>query len=146
MLSDDGRPGAEGRWSIDASKEDTRLPRQLVLAFKTPVNAGTLRVNITSNSDLIGQSMGHFRLSTTSAQDPSWAVRIKHNLRANRDEKALATYFRTISKVLAPTRDELREVNNQIEKLDIPTALVMAEAAGTDRPSDFLRTRGGFSA
>jgi hypothetical protein len=146
ILSDDGRPGADGRWSIDASKEDKRLPRQLVLAFQMPVSAGALQVRIASNSDLIGQSIGHFRLSTTAASDPSWVVRIKHNLRANRDEKAVAAYFRTISKSLAPVRDELREVNNQIEKLDIPTALVMAEAAGNDRPSDFVRIRGGFAA
>jgi mono/diheme cytochrome c family protein len=147
VLSDDGRTNASGQWNIDASKEDTRLARQLVLVFKTPVNPGALRVRITSNSDLIGQSIGSFRLSATGAADPSTIVRIKHNLRAlPAEDPAIATYFRTVSKLLAPTREELREVNNQIDKLDIPTALVMAEAAGTERPSDFLRIRGGFSA
>ena len=154
FVSDDGRTGAGGQWTVDASKEDTRLPRQMVLAFKNSLPAGkqaAVRVRLRFDSDLIGQSIGHFRLSATASQDPAVIVRVKHHLRAGllgtaRDDKAIAAYFRTISKILAPLRDELREVNNQIDKLDIPTALIMAESPGTERPSDFLRIRGGFSA
>jgi hypothetical protein len=153
FISDDGR-ASPGRvlWSIDATKEDTRMPRQMVMVLKTPValNAASIvRVKLTSNSDLVGQSIGHFRLSATSAADPSWTVRVRHHLREALDtgkdpEQKLAAYFRTVSTKLAPVRDELREVRNQLDKLDIPSALIMAE--GPETPSDFVRIRGGFSA
>jgi len=153
FISDDGR-ASPGRvlWSIDASKEDTRLPRQMVMVLKTPAaNVQSIRVRLISNSDLVGQSIGQFRLSVTSAKDPSWTVRVRHHLRETLDsgkdpEQKLAAYFRTVSTKLAPVRDELREVRNQLDRLDIPSALIMAEDASNPTPSDFVRIRGGFSA
>jgi hypothetical protein len=139
-------------WSIDASKEDKRLARQMVMVLKTPVaNVSSIRVRLISNSDLVGQSIGQFRLSVTSAKDPSWSVRVRHHLREALDtgkdpEQKLAAFFRTVSAKLAPVRDELREVRNQLDRLDIPSALIMAEDSSNPTPSDFVRIRGGFSA
>jgi mono/diheme cytochrome c family protein len=152
-LADDGRVNtATQLWIVDASKEDERLPRQMVLVFKEPVKLtaeAVVRLRLSAESDLVGQSLGQFRVSVSSSYDPSAIVKVRHNLRPLLDsgsdpEQKLATYFRTISTKLAPVRDELREIRNQLDRLDIPSALIMAE--GPDTPSDFVRIRGGFSA
>ncbi|BDC47692.1 hypothetical protein F183_A00080 [Bryobacterales bacterium F-183] len=153
-LADDGRVNAGGQiWIVDASKEDTRLPRQMVVALKEPAvlsGEATVSVRISSISDLVGQSLGHFRLSATAAAEPGTIVKIRHNLRphleAGKDpEDQRATYFRTVSAKLAPVRDELREVRGEMERLNIPSALVLGELADS-MPSDYVRLRGGFAA
>lgn len=156
--ADDGRVNQRGRlWSIDASREDVRPPRQLVLMAKSPValKGDTLfRVRIRSTSELSGQSIGQFRLSVTGADDPSTIVKVRHALRAalesesrtEEQKKSLAAYYRGIAPLLDEARDELKEARNRKDKLGIATALVMEEdSSNQQRPSDFIRTRGGFA-
>lgn len=160
-LSDDGRTNVTREhmvWIVDASKEDKRLPRQLVLVPPSAVDAAgrtLIRISIRQDSDFLGQAIGRFRLSLTAAADPSLIVKARANLRpildmpadkrtaAGREE--LAKFFRSIAPSLESARDDLKETGNQLDKLDIVTALVMQERPGFDRPFDYVRTRGGFA-
>jgi hypothetical protein len=45
---------------------------------------------------------------------------------------------------LKPTRDRIAELEKDLKALGIPTALVMREHTGYDRPSAFVRRRGNF--
>ncbi len=161
LLSDDGRVNDMRRqqvWSIDASREDKRLARQLVLVLAKPLmlkQSAAFQARIAQNSEFLGQAMGRFRLSATAIDDPSLSVkpRASHRPilaqatkdREKKDQDRLAEYFRGIAPSLASARDELKSVKSELDKLGIASAMVMEEVAEGE-PSDFLRERGGFSA
>ncbi|MEO8662243.1 MAG: PSD1 and planctomycete cytochrome C domain-containing protein, partial [Bryobacteraceae bacterium] len=161
-LSDDGRTNLQREkliWRVDASNDEKRLPRQFVLVPPAPVELQgkkLVRLSIRQDSDLLGQALGRFRVSLTDAADPSLVVKARAKLRtvmalpAEKREKAdkeeLAKFYLSIAPSLEADRDELKEIKNQLDKLDIVTALVMQEQPGFDRPFDYVRTRGGFSA
>jgi hypothetical protein len=161
ILSDDGRVQAKGRkelWTIDVSREETRLPRQLLLMPDVPVSVpkgATIRVQLVQSSDFTGQNIGRFRLSATEAKDPTIIVKMRPKLRpvlemaaAQRPaaaSKEVADFFRTIAPSLGATRDELRDRKEELDDLGIVTAMVMGETPGFERPYDHVRTRGVFS-
>ena len=161
IVADDGRVLAKGTkqlWTIDASREEKRLPRQLVLVPEEPVNVpgnAKVRLRIVQNSDFNGQTIGRFRVSLTSASDPALIVKLRPKLRpvfetpasqrSAAEAKELAEFFRTVAQSLEPVRDEIRDRKNEQEKLGIVTALVMDEKPGFERPSDHVRIRGAFS-
>ena len=152
QLSDDGRVGGHQLWTVDASREDVRIPRQLVLVPKNP-GTGSIKIIIRQNSEFTGQSLGRFRLTTTSAKDPSAIVRVRAKLwpiltsndRTADQKKELAAYYRTISPSLAATRNTLSETRSELDKLGIVTTLIMAEAPTSTPVCDNIRTRGGFA-
>ncbi|MCS7023163.1 MAG: PSD1 and planctomycete cytochrome C domain-containing protein [Bryobacteraceae bacterium] len=159
VLNDDGRGPGRHLWTIDASREEKRLPRQLVLATRKPFalrDGERIRVTVHMRSDFVGQSIGRFRLSATDVSDPSLIVKIQAKLRpaletdpalrTAEQKKQLADYHRSVAASLKAARDELKELQNQLEKLSITTALVMKENDRGERPFDFIRTRGSFSA
>lgn len=158
IVNNDGRGPNRHLWTIDASRDDQRVARQLVLATRKPFElngANRLRVTILMNSDFIGQGLGRFRLSVTNSSDPAAIVKVPAKLRpilqtaaAQRTEaqrRQLSEAFRNAATSLKASRDELKELKSQLDKMDIVTALVMKEASD-QRPFDFLRTRGGFAA
>jgi hypothetical protein len=93
-------------------------------------------------------------VSVTAAADPSWIVQVRAKYRgiletASRDTKAseeLAEFFRSIAPSFSNERDELKQLKKDLKDLNITTALVLGEQPGVERPSDFVRTRGAFSA
>jgi mono/diheme cytochrome c family protein len=93
-------------WRIDASREETRLPRQIVFTLErsllsttsTRATAGTsrvpsrgvpgaasrgtrLRIQLKHQGSVVGQSLGRFRLSVTSSTTPGRVVEIPAKLR-----------------------------------------------------------------
>jgi hypothetical protein len=161
VVSDNGRirpKGTNQLWTIDASREDRRLPRQLVVVAKDPLAltpGSHVRVTIVQNSEFIGQSIGRLQLSATAATDPTIAVKLTAKLRPileakaeNRsadDSKEMSEFFRSIAPSLETARDQLREAKDELQRLGIVTALVMEEQSGSDRPFDYVRIRGGFA-
>ena len=144
-------------WRIDASREDTRRPRQIVFTLERPLitAAGTqLTIRLRHAGNVVGQAIGRFRLSATASRTPQRAVEITAALRpilaipaANRTEqqrKDLATFYRTVARSLKPQRDRLAELRKELSALGIPTALVMRERVSHERPSAFVRRRGSF--
>jgi hypothetical protein len=151
-------------WRIDASREDTRLPRQIVFTLDRPVVAAAtvkaqtpavkLRIRLNHQGTVVGQAIGRFRLSVTSGASPQRTVEIPARLRpilaiapAARTEqqtKDLAAFHRTVAVSLKPARDRLSAVQKDLTALGIPTALVMREKPAYERPSTYVRRRGSF--
>lgn len=162
VLADNGRtddPKANKQlWTVDASKEDTRLARQLVLVLAQPLDLAAnskLEIRLRQDSDFLGQSVGRFRLSLTAADDPSWIVKARAEMRAILETPAaqrtpaqqrdLAAAFRAQSPSLAADRDRLKDLRQDLDRLGVVTALVLEEKPSFERPFDFIRTRGGFA-
>jgi hypothetical protein len=161
IVADDGRVQAKGTrqlWTIDASREEKRLPRQLVLVAREPQEVpknASIRIRVVQNSDFTGQTLGRFRTSVTSEKDPTVIAKLRPKLqpvlamrkeqRSPEQAKELAEYFRGIATSLEAARDELTERKNELERLGIVTAMVMQEMPGYERPSDYVRVRGAFS-
>jgi Protein of unknown function (DUF1553)/Protein of unknown function (DUF1549)/Planctomycete cytochrome C len=146
-------------WRIDASREETRLPRQIVFTLDRPIIAPTpagvrVRIRLTHLNTAAGQALGRFRLSATSRETPQKVLEITAKLRpilaiapADRTEqqrKDLSTLYRTVAPSLKVTRDRIAELQKALRALDIPTALVMRERVAYERPSAFIRRRGSF--
>ena len=144
-------------WRIDASREETRLPRQIVFTLERAVVAAAgppLRIRLKYQGAAVGQALGRFRLSVTSSATPHRVVEIPARLRpvlaiasADRTEqqrKDLATFYRSVAVSLKPARDRVAALQKDLKALGIPTALVMRERVAHERPSAYVRRRGSF--
>ena len=88
-----------GAWTVDAMKDDIRLPRQAVLIAGEAVRASAaaaprLTIRLKHLDGTLGQGLGRFRLSVTSSDDPA----TRH-----RDPRALAPRARRSPPRSAPT-------------------------------------------
>jgi hypothetical protein len=148
-----------GSWAINAMRETARLPRQGVLAAESPFGfpGGTrLTVRIHHLDGTIGQGIGRFRLSVTTAADPLVGADLAARLRpvlaipaAERTEAQasdLAATFRSTAPLLKPARDALAAARKALADLQIPSTLVMKERTSFERPSYEMRVRGSFTA
>ncbi len=141
-------------WMVDASREDKRLPRQLVVVLPQPLHAPRVRLTIVQDSEFSCQSVGSFRLSATDVSDPATIVNVSHSLRtllgktgrSEEQEEKLRDHFLSVTPSLEAARAELKKTREERDKLEITSTLVMGERPGFDRPFDFIRIRGGFSA
>ena len=154
-------------WRIDASRQDTRMPRQIVFTFDRPwgpaspklagaaaSEGGLLRIRLKHFGAAVGQSLGRFRLSVTSSGAPERIVEIPARLRPLLDVAAAArtdqqrtdlrTFYRTVAESLKPARDRIADLQQELRAVGIPTALVMRERVSHERPSAFVRRRGSF--
>jgi len=147
-------------WRIDASRQDTRLPRQIVFTLDTPWtaskphDANRLRLRLKHQGAAVGQSIGRFRLSVTSSATPERVVDIPARLRpilaippadrTDQQRKDLTAFYRTVAASLEPTRARIGDLQKALKALGIPTALVMRERVSHERPSTFVRRRGSF--
>jgi Protein of unknown function (DUF1553)/Protein of unknown function (DUF1549)/Planctomycete cytochrome C len=149
VLADDGRLNDKkfGQlWSVDASREDQRLRRQLVLIPEKPLTTDALRIILTQTSEFGCQGLGHFRLSVTGDADPGRVVDVPAKLRPQLGTKSeeLGKRYRSVAPELAPVRDKLSALRKQLDGLHIVNTLVMSEHAGVESPSAYLRIRGSF--
>ena len=128
-------------WRIDASREEKRLPRQIVFTLERPLaTAHTLTIRLKYQGAAVGQAIGRLRLSVSSSASPQRIVEIPAKLRpvlevaaadrTDQQRKDLASFYRTIAVSLKPTRDRVAELEKDLKALGIPTALVMRERAG----------------
>ncbi len=142
-------------WRIDASREEKRLPRQIVFTLERALTGPVrLRINLNHQHTVVGQAVGRFRLSATGSLNPQRIVDVPARLRpilsvpaAERTEqqrKDLSAVYRTVAPSLKPARDRLSALQKELTALSIPTALVMRERVSHDRPSAFVRRRGSF--
>jgi hypothetical protein len=144
-------------WSIDATREETRLPRQAVIVPEAPVAhaQGTrFRVTLTHRGGAVGQGLGRFRLSVTDADDPLKVVGVRARVRAilevpaekrtDVQNEAVAAQYRSVAPALEGARTRLADLQAELRKLGIVTALVMKERPSHERPSTHLRVRGSF--
>jgi hypothetical protein len=140
-------------WTVDASREDTRLERQLVVVPAEAIKAAKIRITIVQESEFSCQSIGYFRLSATDSSEPETIVQVKHSLRgwlgtsgrSEEQEKEIAGYYLSTAPSLRAARDELKTTREDLEKLDLPSTLVMRQPVSFERPYDFVRVRGAFA-
>jgi hypothetical protein len=144
-------------WRIDASREEKRLPRQIVFSLAAPVAiapGSTLKVRLKHHGTVVGQAIGRFRLSVTSSAMPNRIVDVPARLkgvlaipateRTEQQRKDIAGVYRSVAPALKPARDRLASLQKDLRALNIPTALVMRERPLYERPSSFVRRRGSF--
>jgi hypothetical protein len=153
-----GRSRNNAAWTINAMRDADRVPRQAIVVANAPFGylGGTeLTVRIHQLDGTIGQGLGRFRLSVTTAADPLVGADVPARLRAalkapagdrrKAQTEELAAYFRTTTPLLAPTRDALTAARKKLVDLQIPSTLVMKERTSFERPSYELRERGSFT-
>ncbi len=144
-------------WSIDATRDPTRLPRQAVFVLASPLTGkahARVRVRLGFNGGNVGQALGRFRVSVTSVDLPRQAVSIRAKTRAvlaipagerTKDQAAaVRAEYRGQAEALAPTRKRLEAVERELAGLGIVSALVLRERPGFDRPSTLMRERGAY--
>ncbi|HKW96865.1 MAG TPA: PSD1 and planctomycete cytochrome C domain-containing protein [Bryobacteraceae bacterium] len=143
-------------WSVDASREDERLARQIVFVADTPFGAGEtlLHIRLRQDSEFSGQNIGRFRISVTSAADPTTIVTVSHKLRAlltipesartAEQNKELADYYRSTAPSLKAARRRLTDARKELEDLGIVSTLVMRDKPSFERPSTYIRIRGAY--
>jgi hypothetical protein len=144
-------------WQIDASREETRRPRQIVFTLEQPLVAppgARVVIRMKHEAAAVGQAIGRFRLSETSSSTPERIVQLPARLRpilavappqrTEQQQKDLSVFYRGIAPALKPSRDRVADLQKQLRALGIPTALVMRERVSYDRPSAYVRRRGAF--
>ena len=149
-------PGLRG-WAIDATHSGVPLRRQAVLIPDKPfgLEGGTiLTIRLKHRMRRSSRNLGRFRLSVTSISDPKtivalparlWPVLETEASRRTTGQKAeLAAAYRMVAPLLDPPRKEAAALEKALEKLDIPTAMIMEEQPGYTRPAAYLRERGSF--
>ncbi|MBK5296903.1 MAG: PSD1 domain-containing protein, partial [Vicinamibacteria bacterium] len=146
-------------WAIDATRDDTRVPRQIVFVCGKPLELERptrLLVTLSFDSGNVGQAIGRFRLSTTSSDQPLDVVGIRArtrrllgiaaDARTPDQNKTVQAEYRGQAAALKPTRDRIADIEKELRDLGIVTALVMQERPGYERPSTPFRERGAFLA
>ncbi len=142
-------------WGIDTSRDETRVPRQAVFRPSTPFgfDGGTV-ITVRLKQGFPGQSLGHFRLAVTTAENPFVVVDVPVRLRpvletaptarTDAERKELAGLFASLAPSRQPARARLAELARAIDAIGIPSTLVMRERPSFDRPSTELRVRGSY--
>ncbi|HUS07879.1 MAG TPA: PSD1 and planctomycete cytochrome C domain-containing protein [Bryobacteraceae bacterium] len=143
-------------WIVDATRDETRLPRQIVFVTKSPSGSAgdKLRLRIHQSSEAGGQGIGHFRLSVTSSPEPNRITQISaknrglldisESVRTEPQKQALADFYRTVAPSLDSARDSLKSLRKELENLGIVSTLIMGEQKNFERPSTVIRVRGSF--
>ncbi|MDX2021532.1 MAG: PSD1 and planctomycete cytochrome C domain-containing protein [Deltaproteobacteria bacterium] len=148
------RKNVEG-WAIDVAAAASSGRRQAVFVLREPMQGGgTLRVRL-SHMPRALRAIGKFRLSATSGADPLFItqvprrdrelLQVPESRRSTAQQDRLATLHRNNSSHFAPERARLRGLQKQVDELGIVTAMVLQERPGFERPSAFVRARGGFA-
>lgn len=152
------KPRAEMHlWTVDASREDERVSRRLVLplsATATLPKQARLRFTMLFNSPFGKQGIGRFRIAVGKEADPIYLTQVPARRRpflaiaeADRSEeqaKQLWDSFRATTPLLADTRLALKAEQLALRELGIATAMVMEDRPGFERPSAPMRIRGSF--
>ncbi|MBV8452017.1 MAG: DUF1549 domain-containing protein, partial [Deltaproteobacteria bacterium] len=101
------------------------------------------------------RNIGRFRISVTDASDPEIVVQLPAKLRpvldiastqrTSEQQQQMAAAYREVSPLLEPTRKQIADLQLQVKKLGIVTAMTMTENPGYLRPSTYIRERGSFT-
>lgn len=148
----------DAAWTINAMRDETRLPRQAVLILDRPttfVGGARFTIRLDFLEGTIGQGLGRFRVSATTLAKPETIVSIPAKLRpvlaipaAQRTKPQaddLAAQFRGTTPRLTRQRDALTAARKALEEMRLPTAMVLRETPTFERPSTYLRQRGAFT-
>ncbi len=149
--------GDEQLWVVDASREDQRLSRRLIVPFNQAVTLGgsaRIRVTMLHASHFAKQGIGRFRIALSGSANPEFIaelsarrrplLRVEEGARNAEQTKQIFESFASSTPLLAEARDELKLRERELRDLGIVSAMVMREKPGFARPSTPLRIRGSF--
>ncbi len=99
-------------------------------------------------------TLGRFRISATNAAN-LWGglpvpdsiaplLKLSPAFRSESQKKALVSWFRPLASSLDQPRDRLRQIDREMEDMNVVSAPVLQERASFERPSTPLRKRGSF--
>jgi cytochrome c553 len=159
-FSEDGRiiaqaidDAEDSGWGIDGQQGRAHtavfLPSQPIRA-----GGGTLTVTLEQYAGSPKSTLGRFRLSATSSPNPWGGFQAPEEIRTvlstapmartAEQAKTLADYFRPLAASLDAARARMAQVRRELEGIGIPTAMILRERAGSDRPSTPMRARGSY--
>ena len=150
--------GEEHLWTVDASREDERVSRRLIVPFSNPLKVtgkpAAIRLTLLHASPFGKQGIGRFRIALTDDEDPEFITELPARRRsilrmseATRDAtqtKQIFESFAAATPLLKEERAELKLRQKDMRDLGIVTAMVMQDQSGFDRPSAPMRIRGSF--
>jgi hypothetical protein len=144
-------------WSVDATRDAERLPRQAVFVTSAPVKVGDAthaRVTLGFDGGPVSMALGRFRLSATSSDQPAQIVAIRAKTRGllavpaaartTEQRDAVRAEYRADADSLASVRKRIDEITEELSRLGVVSALVLRERQSHDRPSTMLRERGAY--
>jgi Protein of unknown function (DUF1553)/Protein of unknown function (DUF1549)/Planctomycete cytochrome C len=144
-------------WAIE-SGEHNNWPRQAVFIPQEPLeipSGATLSFHLAHQMRHSSRNIGRLRISLTSSADPEFIVKIPAGLRpalavasdqrAPEQREKVSAAFRNVAPSLNPVRGEMASLEKDLDKLGIPTAMVMRERPVFARPAAYLRERGTFT-
>ncbi len=149
--------GDQQLWVVDASREDERLSRRLIVPFSSAIKLGPgarIRITMLHASQFGKQGIGRFRIALSSDEDPEFVaelpalrrpvLKVAETARTEQQAKQMFESFAASTPLLASARDELKLHERELRDLGIVSAMVMREKPGYARPSTPLRIRGSF--
>jgi hypothetical protein len=156
--ADDGNaPGAvDGDPATGWGGSDPTRPQTAVFQPQAPIPAGgTLTIALEHKGPQARYALRRFRVSVTSASNPWGGLALPERFRQpptaetpaeaeKQHREAMAAYYRSIAPALEADRRKLRTLRQEMAALAIPTAMVLRERAGGERPSTPFRKRGSF--
>jgi hypothetical protein len=154
LINDKPRPKG---WSIDTTDDQSVTTRRGVLVPDKPFGfTGGTVLTICMKHDMAFSKcgIGRFRISVTTMADPQVVVSVPARLRKVLDllperrtedqSNDLADAYREIAPLLESARNKEDELEKEVAKLGITTALVMGEKNSFERPCTNIRIRGAF--
>jgi hypothetical protein len=159
-FSEDGRSIAQAiddsedsGWGVDGQQGRAHtavfLPGQPIVA-----RGRTLTVTLEQYAGSAKSTLGRFRLSATSSANPWGGFQVPEEIRKVLDTprtartaeqaKTLTDFYRPLATSLDAPRARLVQVRRDLETIQIPTAMVLRERAGPERPSTPMRVRGSY--
>ncbi|MBI1766624.1 MAG: DUF1553 domain-containing protein [Acidobacteria bacterium] len=155
LFSSENQPG--NGWAIDATRDATRLNRQIVFTFEQPLKLAApavATIQLKQIGKTVGQGLGRVRLSVSEAAEPLRIVALPLRFQAmlatpaaQRDaaqQEALAEQFRQLTPLLKAERQRANVLRVALGSLGIVTAQIIREKQGFERPSTLLRVRGNY--
>ncbi len=144
-------------WIVDATRDDVRRPRQLVLKLDAPLRprkGSALRVTLNQASDFPGQGIGRFRLSVSQDPEPEFITQIGATVRpllakavaerSAEERKQIAEAYRLAAPSFKQDRERLTALRKELDALGIVNTLIFAERDSSETPSAKIRLRGSF--
>jgi len=149
--------GEEQLWTVDASREDKRVARRLVIPLDAKVaNVSNARLRFTFlfASPFGKQGIGRFRLGVSQEEDPHFITQVRSQVRHNLDlaesarteeqQKEIRSTFLSNTPLLKDERQALRKLRDEMSDLGIATAKVMQDEGSFAQLSAPMRVRGSF--
>jgi hypothetical protein len=159
-FSEDGRSIAQAiddaedsGWGVDG--QQGRAHTAVFLPAKPSGGGGSaLTITLEQYGSSPKSTLGRFRLSATTSASPWGGLQVPEEIRKVLDTpptartveqaKTLTDFFRPLATSLDAPRARLVQVRRDLEAIQIPTAMVLRERAGPERPSTPMRVRGSY--